>query len=30
MDDNGPQKFIGAGVTTLAVDPSKSNSGVRR
>jgi hypothetical protein len=30
VDGGSPQKFIGGGVTTLAVNPSRLNSGVRR
>jgi hypothetical protein len=30
VDGRSPQKFIGGGVTTQAVDPSRLNSGVRR
>jgi hypothetical protein len=30
VDGSSPQKFIGRGVTTLAVNPSRLNSGVRR
>ena len=30
VDGSSPQKFFGGGVTTLAVNPSTLNSGVRR